>query len=314
MAHRTVSAGQQEASTKRSGCACRRVASSPESDWDAWFLGNEANGSLVEDTSATLATEITKSKIKPSEHMKQSRTMSRMKGTTPTPLLPTLPIEVRFEGWPLYRWSIFEDGDDCMFQFHTEAKSYSERELQDLREMLRITFRGTEFLRDLLAIDTPQELVTFMNTYAGPIGIVQDPVDGKYLWKIVPFRWSTFIAAQKKLNQAMSLPIPKLLRHSELNRFFKLETLEITAERRGGVYYGVVTMKPSLSSCFRVIALQRLLGNVEYGICKRCHHPFELTSRHKRKHCYAATCGHAAAQQAYRERKKKEKLKRKLPW
>jgi hypothetical protein len=236
--------------------------------------------------------------------------MSRMNETTPTPLLPTLPIEVRFEGWPLYRWSIFEDGDDCMFKFHTDVKSYSERELRDYREMLHITFRGTEFLRDLLAIDTPQELVTFMNTYAGPIGIVQDPVDGKYLWKIVPFRWSTFIAAQKKLNQAMSLPIPKLLRHAELNPFFKLERLEITAERRGDVYYGVVTMKPSLSSCFRVIALERLLGNVEYGICERCHHPFEVTSGHKRKYCENPNCGHAVAQQAYRKRQKQKKLQK----
>ena len=244
--------------------------------------------------------------------MKQSRTISRMKGATSTPLLPSLPIEIRFEGWPLYRWSIFEDGDDCMFQFHTEAKSYSERELKDLREMLHITFRGSEFLRDLLAIDTPQELVTFMNTYAGPIGIVQDPIDGKYLWKIVPFRWSAFVAAQKKLNQARSLPIPKLLRHPELNPFFKLETLEITAERRGEMYCGVVTMKPSLSSCFRVTAIERILGKVKYGICERCHHSFELTSGHIRKYCENPNCGHAVAQKWYREREKRKRAKKEV--
>ena len=238
--------------------------------------------------------------------------MSRMKETTTTPLLPTLPIEVRFEGWPLYRWSIFEDGDDCMFKFHTDVKSYSERELRDYREMLHITFRGTDFLRDLLAIDTPQELVTFMNTYAGPIGIVQDPVDGKYPWKIVPFRWSTFIAAQRKLNQAMSLPIPKLLRHAEFARCFTLDRFEVVAEQRGKEYYGIVTMKPSLHSCYRFIAFQRLFGNVKYGICKRCHNPFELTSKHKRKYCDNPACGHAVAQQAYRKRKKRER-KKKLP-
>jgi hypothetical protein len=172
-----------------------------------------------------------------------------------------------------------------MFQFHTDSLSETERESNFLREVLHTTFSGTEFLSGLLAIDTPEQLLSFMNTFAGPTGIVRDPVDGKYHWKIVPFHWSTFTAAQKKLSQAMSLPIPKLLRHAEFGPFFRLETLEITAERKGEVYHGTVTMKPSLSSCFRVIALERLLGNVEYDICERCRYPFQVTSAHKRKYC-----------------------------
>ena len=242
--------------------------------------------------------------------MKKSRIMSRTRGTASTPSLPTLPIEVRFEGWPLYTWSIVEDRQDCMFQYSTESKSYMEREEKDYRQMLHTTFRAAEFLNDLLAIDTPQQLVAFMNTYAGPIGIVQDPVARKYHRRIVPFHWSTFLAAQTKLRQAMRLPIPKLLRHAEFGPSFKLEKLAVTAERRDGAYYGTVTMRPSLESCYRVIAFERLLANAEYGFCERCGKPFRVSSKHKRKYCQTGTCGHAVAQQAYREREKREGRKK----
>jgi hypothetical protein len=170
--------------------------------------------------------------------------------------------------------------------------------------------RAAEFLNGLLAIREPQQLVTFMETYAGPTGIARYP-DGTYIWRVVPFHWSDFIEAQTNVQRAMSLPIPKLLRHPEFARSFRLDRFEVTAEKTGEKYYGKVIMKPSLSACYRFIALQRLLANIEYGFCERCGRFFQVTSKHKRKYCETVTCGHAVAQQAYRDKKRKE-LKKKL--
>jgi hypothetical protein len=102
----------------------------------------------------------------------------------------------------------------------------------------------------------------------------------------------------------MRLPIPRLLRHPEFAHSFRLDRLEVIAERRGYEYYGTVTMRPSLGSCYRFIALQRLLANVKYGFCERCGNPYEVKSKHFRKYCDNPACGHAVAQQAYRERQK----------
>jgi len=218
------------------------------------------------------------------------------------PVLPTLPIEIRFEAWPFERSSLVGDGDDYIFKFHRDSISYSEKEIKDLRLMLHPTFPGTEFLNSILAITEPQQLVTFMNTYVGLMGLVRDSDDGRYPSVFVPFRWSTFIDAQTKLKDAMRLPIAKLLRHAETGRAFRLDTLTITTANRGGAYYGTVTMKPTLGGCYRVIAVERLLANVEYGFCERCGKPFRVTSKHQRKYCDTSICGHAVAQQAYRDR------------
>ena len=259
--------------------------------------------------------------------------MSRMKETTARPSLPSLPIEVWLKAQPRLKWNLIENEYDCIFQF----------QFRDIEESTVVVEqqRGREYRDRLLDIETPQDLVTFMNNYSCPLDL-PDAIDGTPFrtavvlrWShylnsqmkasfapdrgprshlshkttrlriYVPFRWSMFVKGQTKLKQAMGLPISKLLRHTELRSFFDLKTLSVTAERRDGVYYGIVTMTPSLEACYRIIAIERLLGNVEYGICERCHHPFEVTSGHKRKHCDAATCGHAAAQQAYRERKKR---------
>jgi putative oxidoreductase len=55
--------------------------------------------------------------------MKKSRIMSPTKTPTSPPLLPTLPIEVWFEAWPLYTWSAAKDEDDYVFKFCGKDKS-----------------------------------------------------------------------------------------------------------------------------------------------------------------------------------------------
>jgi hypothetical protein len=147
-----------------------------------------------------------------------------------------------------------------------------------------------------------------MNTYACPIDdmIVVDALDGKRHKTPAAFRWSAFIEAQAKLANARHLPIPRLLRHPELHWSFDLymQEIRITAERRGEAYYGIVTLSPSLESCCRVIAFERLLANATYRFCENCGNSFRLASRHKRKFCENPNCGHAVAQRAYRERNK----------
>jgi hypothetical protein len=150
-----------------------------------------------------------------------------------------------------------------------------------------------------------------MNTYACPIdSIVQDPGDGEWHRVTVPFPFSTFIEARTKLEQAMRLPMPTLLRHKDFKSFFDLEALPILAERKGTMYHGIVTMSPSVEACYRVVAIERLLANVEYGFCDRCGTAFRVSSKHKRKYCDTATCGHAVAQARYRESLKKPKKRR----
>lgn len=262
--------------------------------------------------------------------------MSPTQRTTTTPFLPKLSLEVRLIRQPVIKWSAVQNEDDYIFQF----------QLPDIEQigwnLLTAEKGGKEYLDRLLKIKTPQELVKFMNTYSCPVDL-PDAIDGspygtavvvhmgknaerqtaKYLApdrgprsrqktarlrNYVAFRWSMFIEAQTKIKQAKGLPIPTLLnRHPELKSFFNLETLNVTAERRDGVYYGIVTMSPSLRACYRVIALERLLADVEYRFCERCGDPYEVKSKHDRKYCDNPACGHAVAQQAYRERKKNPK-------
>ena len=96
----------------------------------------------------------------------------------------------------------------------------------------------------------------------------------------------------------------KLSRHAKLAKYFDLKTIKLTAERRDEAYYGIITMDATEEAFYRVIAFERLLTDVEYGFCERCDRPFRVTSRHKRKYCETDSCGHAVAQQAYREREK----------
>lgn len=270
--------------------------------------------------------------------MKKSRSMSRIQRTTSRPSLPTLPVEVWFITWQIFTWSLVEEGDDYIFQFQFRDKHPEEAK----------RIRGIEYVNALLAIDRPQQLVDFLNTYACPI-FVRDPDTGeihktaapyslsKFLgvqakdpdtgewhattvpdWleerfskgrahvKEAPFHWSAFVEAQTKLMRALRLPIPKLLQSTKLKSFFNLDKLSVTAERRNGSYYGTVTMSPSLDACYRVIAVERLLANVAYGFCERCGRPFQVTSKHKRKYCDTATCGHAVAQQTYRDKKRND--------
>jgi hypothetical protein len=236
--------------------------------------------------------------------MKHSLIVSPTQRTTAAPFLPTLPIEIWFRHWPIFTWSFVENKDDGLFQYQFRDRFPEEPKL----------FRGSEYLNRLFAIDTPQQLVAFMNAFACPIFVRHRLTSIPYRWenglkmqmkaKEAPFRWSAFIQGRAKLKDAMRLPIPTLLRRVELAPFFKLETLEVTAERRDGAYYGTITTSPSVEACYRVIAFQRLLANIEYGFCERCGDPYEVKSKHHRKYCDNPACGHAVAQQAYREREK----------
>jgi hypothetical protein len=250
--------------------------------------------------------EIAKSKIEQREHMKKACIMSPIRRTIPGTFLPTLPIEIWLTAQPLLNWSLVENEDDCIFQFN-----FHDREHPGTYKR----FRGTEYVEGLLTIETPRQLVSFMNTYACPIDgtVVKDPVDGKYHQTPASFHWRAFIEAQAKLRNARHLPIPKLLRHPELHWSFDLYMQEIIVmtERRDGAYYGTVTLSPSLESCCQVIAFERLLANATYGFCGHCGKSFEVSSGHKRKYCKNPNCGHAVAQRAYRERQKRKRGKKK---
>jgi hypothetical protein len=240
--------------------------------------------------------------------MKKSRKMSRQnKGIIPAAFLPSIPIDVRFEAWPYHTWRLVRQEDDCLFECSLGKTSYIEKKTDELRRMLRETFSGAEYVESILRIETPEELVEFMNTYTDIQNLGQKQKYEQTGQMILRFHWSAFLEVQSKLTQAMVNPIPKLLRHNEFGRAFRLEELEIKAQRKGERYYGEVTLGPTLPSCYRVIAVARLLGKVEYDRCVRCHRVFQVTNRHERKFCLWE-CAHAAAQQSYRER---EGLKRK---
>jgi hypothetical protein len=233
--------------------------------------------------------------IRDPEHMISSLIMSRIQKTTPTTFLPQLPIEVWFARIAYCTWALGEDEDDPML------------EVLDRKKLVKRVFRGREYLDALLAINAPEQLVKFMNTYACPFP-QGDPINVKYEGTTVGFRWSTFVTARENVKQAMRLPIPTLLRNPKFKTFFELQHTGVSIERRGGVYYGEQVMSPSFESCYKVIALERVLANVEFSFCERCHHPFQVTSKHKRKYC-SKECAHAVAQEEYRERKKRER-----PW
>jgi|GEM_PF-1608783 len=77
--------------------------------------------------------------------------------------MPTLPIEVRVSWTHFYDWSVNEDGDDYIFQPHDP----SNKELPDPYPTKECP--GTEYLEALLAVQTPEELVRFMNRYSCPL-------------------------------------------------------------------------------------------------------------------------------------------------
>jgi hypothetical protein len=228
-------------------------------------------------------------KVGHGEHMKKSRIVSPAKRAS-APLLPTLPLEVWLTSCPLLTWSLLENKNGCVFQSQLRDAEYPWK---------YETFRGTEYLDSLLAIETPQELVIFVNTFASPF---------KYH---KTFNWGDFVDARKKLEDAMRLPIAKLRRHPEFLWYFDLNMREIllSAELREGVYYGTVASMASFDGCYEVIAFERLLANVKYGFCQRCHHHFRVTSRHKRKYCCSDICGHAVAQQKYRKRQSQRRFR-----
>jgi hypothetical protein len=210
--------------------------------------------------------------------------MSRITRTTSTPFVPTLPIEIWFETTPIYRWAVTEEGNDWFFQFSPPK--------------LRIKFKdynGREYVDDLLKITTPTELVTFMNLNGCPL----------YVWDARPFRWSDFIRLQEKLKNAMLWPIQKVQQHSEFEQAFNIKGFRIDVTQKDGAYYGTSKRRPHPQDYYRIVALDRLLGQAKYKFCLRCGKPFPLTSRHKRKYCpYPAPCGHAVAQEQYRQRQK----------
>ena len=116
--------------------------------------------------------------------MQTSRIMSRTKRQTSTPFLPKLPIEVWFKTATPYKFSL---DDEDKYLFHARQAEYKAR-----------TVRGVEYLDGLLAINTPQQLVTFMNTYDCPITWAR------------PF-WKTFLEVQASLKLAMRSQWPSCL-------------------------------------------------------------------------------------------------------
>lgn len=224
-----------------------------------------------------------------------------------TGFLASIPVDVRFEAWPYHMWRLVRQEDDCLFECSFRKTSYREKQTDELRTMLRETFSGAEYVESMLRIETPEELVEFMNTYTAIQNLGQTHNYEPNGQTTLRFHWSAFLEVQSKLMQAMINPVPKLLRHNEFGRAFRLEALEIKAQRKGEQYSGEVMLKSTLQSCYRVIAVARLLGKLEYNRCVRCHRVFQVTNRHERKFCPWG-CAHAAAQQSYRER---ERLKRK---
>ncbi len=238
--------------------------------------------------------------------------MSRLTSLTRKPFVPTLPIEIWFKAKPFFRWKAVGDGDDCLLQcswpFPTPYGSPSPFPDRFLRWQGR-DYEGRKFVADLLRIREPQELADFMNLNGNPSDpVVQYPINEEYHRPKEPFRWSDFADVQRKLKDAMLLPLAKLSQHPTFKWAFRLEQFPVLVTQRKGVFYGTVKTRPSIPWCLRVIAIDRLLSDAKYDFCLRCGNPFSVESRHKRKYCpYPAPCGHAVAQEKYRERQKKSR-------
>ena len=245
--------------------------------------------------------------------MKRPGNISPFSKPASTSFLPKLPIEAWFKTLPFFIWETTKEGDDWLLQFSDPPPLPKDADgfTQFHTEPFGMECRGLEYVDSLLKIRTPSELVAFLNVYGCPIdGIVQDPVDGDWHRTTVPFHWSEFLKFQANLKDAMRLPITKLRRFPEFEWAFDLTRFGVHLEQRDGVYYGTLTTNPSVEGCYRVIAIERLLGDVQYGFCRRCGNPFQKKSRHERKYCNTATCGHASAQEKYRRRLKKSQKPR----
>lgn len=236
--------------------------------------------------------------------MKQSRTMSRKQSKSRPPLLPTLPIEIRFRAKPFFKWEVTDEGNDWFFQCSWPYSSEYNVRTPIPAQLLRIKgkdYAGNKYIEHLLAIETPRELAVFMNVNGCPLDdVVEYPVEEEYHRKGAPFHWSDFQRFQMNLRDAMRLPVAKLLRRPEFKWAFDLTAFQVKVVHEGGAYYGRLWTRASVPLCYRVIAVHRLLGQVMYGFCEWCGAPFQVESRHKRKFCDPA-CAHAAAQQRYRE-------------
>lgn len=233
--------------------------------------------------------------------------MSRKRPKSSPPLLPTLPVEIRFRAKPFFKWEATEEGNDwllqCSWPYSSEYNARTKIPLRLLHSKEK-DYTGSKYVEHLLDIETPRELAVFMNLNGCPFDeVVEYPVEDEYHRKMVPFHWSDFETFQMNLRDAMRLPVAKLLSRPEFKSAFDLTAFQIKVVQEGGAYYGRVRTRASVPLCYRVIAVNRLLGEVKYGFCERCGKPFQVESRHYRKYC-DTDCAHAAAQGKYRERLK----------
>jgi hypothetical protein len=123
-------------------------------------------------------------------------------------------------------------------------------------------YEGRKYVADLLKIRKPEELAAFMNLNGNPLDpVVQYPINEEYHRAKVPFHWSDFADVQKKLKDAMRLPLAKLTHDPEFKWAFSLEQFPVSVTQRKGVFYGTVKTRPSIAWCLRVVAVERLLGD-----------------------------------------------------
>ncbi len=220
------------------------------------------------------------------------------------PLLPTLPIDIRFRAKPFFRWEVTKEENDWVFQCSWPYSDQYNAKTPIPARLLRVKgkdYAGSKYVELLLGIEKPRDLAVFINVNGCPFDeVVECPLEEEYHRRKVPFRWSDFQRLQMNLRDAMRLPVAKLLRRPEFKWAFNLTSFKIEVVHEGGTYYGEQWTRASEPLCYRVIAVNRLLGEVEYGFCERCRKPFQVTSRHKRKFCDTG-CAHAAAQERYRE-------------
>ena len=235
--------------------------------------------------------------------------MSRLTSLSRKPFVPTLPIEIWFKAKPFFRWEVAQSENDWVFQcswpFSTSYGKHTPLPAQMVRSPGK-DYKGSEFVADLLRIREPYQLAAFMNQNGNPLDeTVEYSINEEYHRPRVPFLWSDFVAVQRKLRDAMALPVHALSQQPDLRWAFTLTEFSLAVTQRKGHYYGIVKTRPSLPWYYRVIAVNRLLGEVRYKFCLRCGNPFAMESRHKRKYCpFPAPCGHAVAQEKYRKRQR----------
>jgi hypothetical protein len=137
--------------------------------------------------------------------MKKARKMSRdNKEILSTGFLPSIPMDVRFEAWPYHTWRLVRQEDDCLFECSLRKTSYLEKQTDELRTTLRETFSGAEYVESVLRIETPEELVEFINTYTAIHNFGQRHNDEPNGQTTLRFHWSAFLKVQSQLTQAMT--------------------------------------------------------------------------------------------------------------